>query len=856
MFWTGYRRFLSLDTLYAIDADLSSRNVELAFAKEWTKQPASSRWGLLAATFASVRWTVLAVIMPRLCLSALKLSQPLLIGRVTRLLSEGLNDNNRDQAKGLIGAAALIYVGVAITTALFQRELHRMLTKIRGSIVSAVYAKLLKLDTSNLADSAALTLVTADVNRVCSSLKEIDNLFATPIEVAVAIFLLERQIGVSCIAPVALAVTITVISFMQSNTAISMQKSWLAAVSARVAYTSSVLGSPKGFKMLGLTDYFIEKIQALRVLELGQYAQYRKYVTWRNVFSVIPTAFAPPLTLTMFVLIQGREALDPTVAFTTLALVALLTGPVQEMIHAVPALQTALASLDRVQAFLRLESSIAGDATIEAVVMSMDTANNVELSALPTKGVNSDPEVLVHLSDASVEIGEKSVLQHVNLSIRPRSLNMVVGVVGSGKSTLLKVIIDDQQLSSGTRHVKSDTTFSYCAQDAWLPNDTVRNIVIGHSDYDDKWLSTVIQACALSSDIRSFSTGDATLVGAKGVTLSGGQRQRLALARALYSRHKILIADDVFSGLDANTSKQLFSQVFSSRGLCRTLGMSVVLATHSQNYLPEADHVIAIGEAGTITEQGSYDELVTADGYVRGLNLTSATGSQHQEAVIADILAKQAVTTTVDKLELAQQDLARKTGDTAVYKYYLKSMGWKLSIIQAICVVGFGVADRAPDLWFRFWSQAEASGNQHQPLGLWIGVSFLIAAVFIACTFVQIWVMLVIAVPKSSAQLHKQLLDTVMHATYSFFVNTDPGMTLNRFSNDMSIIEGELTGAVMQFTGGLAACIVGGALIVAGADYAAAALPFVMIVLYMIQKFYLRTSRQMRFLELESSTLR
>lgn len=130
------------------------KNVELAFAKEWAKQAASSGWRLLRATFASVRWTVLAVVIARFCQSALKLSQPLLIARVTGLQGEGLNDNNSNQAKGLIGAAALIYIEVAITTALYQREPYRMLTKIRGSIVSAVYTKVLQLDTTKLADNA------------------------------------------------------------------------------------------------------------------------------------------------------------------------------------------------------------------------------------------------------------------------------------------------------------------------------------------------------------------------------------------------------------------------------------------------------------------------------------------------------------------------------------------------------------------------------------------------------------------------------------------------------------------------------------------------------------------------------
>ncbi|GIZ49230.1 hypothetical protein CKM354_001226500 [Cercospora kikuchii] len=799
MFWTGYRSFLSIDSLYDIDEGLSSASAEATFARHWLRQSGESRWGLVWTLAQSVKWSLIGLVIPRLCLSAFKLSQPLLIATITTLLREGLNDGNRNDAKGLIAAAALIYVGVAVTTALYQRHLHRMITKIRASVVSAVYAKITDLDDVHLSDNAALTLVTADTNRICSSLQTIDDLFATPIEIAVAIYLLERQIGVSCVAPVALAVGVSVLSFISSNTAIPMQQAWLAAVSARVAYTSSVLGAPKGFKMLGLTDYFIDTIQALRVHELAEYASYRKYVTWRNIYSAVPQRFAPPLTLMMFVLIEGRQALDPTSAFTALALVALVTAPIQEMIHAVPQLQTALASLDRVQNFLQShnEGDVSSNAGQHVDLAEDSTA--FELFRLPGKAGSGPAQPLMQLIDASVSIAGKTILQPLSMFVMPGALTVIVGPVGSGKSILLKTLVGEMRLSAGTRALESDAAFSYCAQDPWLPNDSIRNIILGQSDHDDRWLDSVIEACALSSDIRSLPAREHTLVGAKGVSLSGGQRQRVALARALYSRKTILVVDDVFSGLDTNTSQQVFARVFGGHGLCKAHSLSVVLATHSQRYLPEADHIIALKE-GTVVEQGTFQDLVPIDGYIRSLALTDNPEEEDDPNVTAakDSVADQAAEpAAVDKITILQQDLARKTGDITVYKYYLQSIGLKFCLILGITIVGFAIGEKAPDLWFRFWSQAEAGGNRSIPLAVWITIAFLFALIFIGSAGTHIWVMLVHAVPKSSAQLHKQLLDAVMHAPYNFFVKTDPGVTLNRFSNDMSIIEGELAGAFM-----------------------------------------------------------
>ena len=56
--------------------------------------------------------------------------------------------------------------------------------------------------------------------------------------------------------------------------------------------------------MLGWTEYLIDRIQALRVKELADYADYRKFATYRNVFAAVPETLVPPLTLMVRVSFQ------------------------------------------------------------------------------------------------------------------------------------------------------------------------------------------------------------------------------------------------------------------------------------------------------------------------------------------------------------------------------------------------------------------------------------------------------------------------------------------------------------------------------------------------------------------------
>ncbi|SMR46888.1 unnamed protein product [Zymoseptoria tritici ST99CH_3D1] len=783
------------------------------------------------------------MVIPRLCLSALKLSQPLLINRLTGLLSDRHDEQDNDVRHALIAATGLLYIGLAVSTASYQRELHRLITKVRGIMVTVVYAKVLKLDSASLADGAASTLITTDVERICSSLKEVDDLFATPIEIAVAIYLLERQIGVSCIAPVAVSGILTLMSFWSSSTAVPMQRRWLAAVTERIAYTSSVLGSPRGFKMLGLTNYFIDSIQALRVKELVRYAQYRKYVTWRNVFAQVPTAFSMPFTLMMFTLINGGDTLTTSRAFTTLALVALLTGPTQNLIHAIPSAQTALASFERIQNFLVLEDGVYSQSLHDEGDEPSEEGIQLASKATRTK---------VQLDKACFEMGTgREILRDISLTLPPQTLTILSGPVGCGKSTLLHAILGEITLSKGTRSVTGQPSFAFCSQDSWLPNGTVRNLILAGAGFDQEWYSTVVSACALNHDIAALSSGDSTPIGSKGVSLSGGQRQRLALARAVYARAQILLADNILSGADSSTSAHVFAHIFGPRGLCKQLGMIAVLSTYDERSLPDADRIVVLSHNGTISEQGSYSELVATGSYLRNMQtLQHPTGNggntQEDDPPSADIMASS------DMLEVAQQDLARRTGDMAVYSYYVKSIGWKLSTIVILSCVIVGFSETFPGLWVRWWSTAEETGRGQLPLGGWIGVSFLLAMIACLANGAGIWTMLVNSVPKSSATLHRQILETAMHAPYQFFVTTDAGTTLNRFSTDMNLIEQELAGSVLQFTEGMATSIFSAVLILAGADYAGAIAPFVMAVVYLIQRVYLRTSRQLRFLELEA----
>ena len=100
--------------------------------------------------------------------------------------------------------------------------------------------------------------------------------------------------------------------------------------------------------------------------------------------------------------------------------------------------------------------------------------------------------------------------------------------------------------------------------------------------------------------------------------------------------------------------------------------------------------------------------------------------------------------------------------------------------------------------------------------------------------------------------LHLQLLKTVLNATFRYVSNTDGGDLLNRFNQDLMMIDMSLPLNLFNTIAELLTCVIQVVLVAVAAVYALAVLPALMTALYLIQHFYLRTSKQLRQHELQS----
>ena len=216
------------------------------------------------------------------------------------------------------------------------------------------------------------------------------------------------------------------------------------------------------------------------------------------------------------------DRLDTETAFTTIAILSMITHPANMVMTIVPRGVAAFAAFERIQAFLvRLSPKVDPE-----ILPTAEVSFHVE----PNRRRLSKTAVLF----CQVTIGHRqALLNDVNIEVAAGSLTIISGPTGVGKSTLLRAVLGEVLPFSGSISV-SERRIAYCAQKTWLPNGTVKQAIHGASyqgstsDHDgDIWYREVIEMCCLSHDFDSLRDGEKTQIGSRGLNLSGGQRQRV-----------------------------------------------------------------------------------------------------------------------------------------------------------------------------------------------------------------------------------------------------------------------------------------------------------------------------------------
>ncbi|UJO17086.1 ABC multidrug transporter B [Fulvia fulva] len=873
----GFRTLLTVHALPSLDNDILAasrpsellsewKNGESVWISSWhqviatpiadlisTVSPNAHEHGLLWLFVKHFKWATLAGVLPRLACAGFTFAQPYLVKSLLDFTADINASNRSSTAYALVGAYAIAYVGLALTYAVYQHKTYRLLTLYRGALVAMIFDKTLRVEASSVDDAEAVTLMSADIDRTTGSMHVVHELYASVIEAGIAFgscttFLVSPwfrrwhgwlfAVCVLAAGPIAKA----------SGNA---QVPWLEAIEDRLASTAKALSSMKAIKMTGLADLVASYLANSRLVEIRASRRHRilnifVFISSIAPYSVCLIVYGPVWGFLTYILIAKTSAQERTltegVAFGALSLFELLQQPVQYAVNGVEDAQILINSFRRIQAYLASPDRHDYRRVLPSTSASVALGHEVN-----TIKPYQDEFAFV-VKEASARFNNESELALRNLSFKiPHGQTTIIyGRVGCGKTALLKPLLGELSIASGSVETACQQS-AYCSQSAWCNWGTVRDNIIGMSSWNEEWYRMVITACALLADIEQLPMGDNTHIGTKGSQLSGGQKSRVSLARAIYSRSPILLLDGILPGLDRTTEQYILSAVFGDAGILARSNTTVVLASSSDHHIRLADHLIVLNADGTMAKYDSQEMIGHSDDKHLSLGNPGSPSPVCLSALEQTHHEKQDIHLAQDH-EL--QD-SRKTGDMKVYTYYARIAGWPMITVYlfASAILVFGVT--FPSVWLQWRTNANAT-HPNERIGYWVGTFAALGVLtLVGCAIADSAFNLAV-LPTTSRRFHEILLDTTMNASMAFLTSTDTGTTLNRFSQDLELIDNDLPEAINQTVFQLMSTFVTAAFVFSGSGYIAAAIPVCFILITSIALFYLRTSRQMRLLDIEA----
>lgn len=310
----------------------------------------------------------------------------------------------------------------------------------------------------------------------------------------------------------------------------------------------------------------------------------------------------------LYMFSQNGRFVEGTLFFITLGNVAQFVqysrkfaGPINEFANILHEFQSAFSAAERVFRVLDEPSE------------PEDSPNAIPLQSV--KGRVDFDKVCFGYTD------KKEILHQVSVKAEPGKTIAIVGPTGAGKTTIINLLMRFYDVNSGEirldgvkitdiKRYDLRKAYTMVLQDTWLFNGTVYdNIVYGKENATREEVEAAAKAARIDKYIESLPDGYMTKLSDDGVNISKGQKQLITIARAILSDAPMLILDEATSNVDSRTEikiQEALSELMKDR--------TCFIIAHRLSTIQNADCILVL-QNGSITEQGTHDELISKGGF-------------------------------------------------------------------------------------------------------------------------------------------------------------------------------------------------------------------------------------------------